>query len=289
MPQLWFASPRVLPRADKLHGRVVVLDIAFAATIGTTRLVRADDAGRSSTGSAIGSPRGSITTITSATPSSRAIRGSCSSTKARARRVPRDGDAGAGAADRADRLHLHARRSRRAVRRGEVDPRRHGAVRGRRRRRARGRHAGRRRPGRSRRASIARCARSSATISSSARSCSSSSAGMQPGVARRRDRARRPREFERRDARTRALAKRFTIRGRVAVVDTAGHAGPVRQDRSPARGAGEGAGRRSCATPGMLTIAAPFDSGWDFVEPVRARRRDADAGDDPGDRARRRS
>jgi hypothetical protein len=34
MPQLYFASPRALPRADKLHGRVVVLDLAFAATIG---------------------------------------------------------------------------------------------------------------------------------------------------------------------------------------------------------------------------------------------------------------
>src|ERR1700733_10945601 len=36
LPQLYFASPRVLPRAEKLQGRVVVLDIAFAATVGTT-------------------------------------------------------------------------------------------------------------------------------------------------------------------------------------------------------------------------------------------------------------
>lgn len=36
VPHLWFASPRVLPRADKLQGRVVVLDIAFAATVGTS-------------------------------------------------------------------------------------------------------------------------------------------------------------------------------------------------------------------------------------------------------------
>jgi len=36
LPQLYFASPRVLPRAEKLHGRVVVLDVAFAATIGTS-------------------------------------------------------------------------------------------------------------------------------------------------------------------------------------------------------------------------------------------------------------
>lgn len=33
-PQLVFASPRVLPRAESLRGRVVVLDIAFAANAG---------------------------------------------------------------------------------------------------------------------------------------------------------------------------------------------------------------------------------------------------------------
>ena len=33
---LWFAAPRLLPRAEKLPGRVVVLDVAFAATIGTS-------------------------------------------------------------------------------------------------------------------------------------------------------------------------------------------------------------------------------------------------------------
>jgi hypothetical protein len=36
MPHLVFASPRVLPRAEKLVGRVVVLDVAFAATVGTS-------------------------------------------------------------------------------------------------------------------------------------------------------------------------------------------------------------------------------------------------------------
>jgi hypothetical protein len=36
MTQLWFASPRLLPRAEKLQGRVVVLDIGFASTIGTS-------------------------------------------------------------------------------------------------------------------------------------------------------------------------------------------------------------------------------------------------------------
>ena len=36
LPQLAFASPRLLPKAEKIAGRVVVLDIAFAATVGTS-------------------------------------------------------------------------------------------------------------------------------------------------------------------------------------------------------------------------------------------------------------
>ena len=36
LPQLAFASPRLLPKAEKLQGRVVVLDVAFAATIGAS-------------------------------------------------------------------------------------------------------------------------------------------------------------------------------------------------------------------------------------------------------------
>ena len=36
LPQLAFASPRLLPKPEKLAGRVVVLDIAFAATVGTS-------------------------------------------------------------------------------------------------------------------------------------------------------------------------------------------------------------------------------------------------------------
>jgi len=71
-------------------------------------------------------------------------------------------------------------------------------------------------------------------------------------------------EFERRDARTRELARHFTIRGRVAVVDTAGAQGQfdktdlllAGQDRAPVA---------IVRDSGMLTIAAAFDSGWDFV------------------------
>ena len=72
-------------------------------------------------------------------------------------------------------------------------------------------------------------------------------------------------EFERRDATTRALASRFTIRGRVAVVDTAGAAGTF--DKTDLLLAGQARAPVSIVRDsGMLTIAAAFDSGWDFVD-----------------------
>jgi hypothetical protein len=71
-------------------------------------------------------------------------------------------------------------------------------------------------------------------------------------------------EFERRDARTRELAKRFTVRGRVAVVDTKGASGEF--DKTDLLLAGQEKAQVSIVRDsGMLTIAAPFDSGWDFV------------------------
>ncbi len=71
-------------------------------------------------------------------------------------------------------------------------------------------------------------------------------------------------EFERRDARTQELAKRFTIRGRVAVVDTQGAQGQF--DKTDLLLAGQARAPVSIVRDsGMLTIAAAFDSGWDFV------------------------
>jgi hypothetical protein len=71
-------------------------------------------------------------------------------------------------------------------------------------------------------------------------------------------------EFERRDAHTRDLARKFSIRGRVAVVDTAGSQG--RFDKTDLLLAGqERAPVAIVRDSGMLTIAAAFDSGWDFV------------------------
>lgn len=71
-------------------------------------------------------------------------------------------------------------------------------------------------------------------------------------------------EFDRRDMKTRELAKQFTIRGRVAVVDTAGASGTF--DKTDLLLIGQTKAPVSIVRDsGMLTIAAAFDSGWDFV------------------------
>ena len=70
--------------------------------------------------------------------------------------------------------------------------------------------------------------------------------------------------FEKRDIKTRELATRFTIRGRVAIVDTAGSAGTF--DKTDLLLAGQQKAPVSIVRDsGMLTIAAAFGSGWDFV------------------------
>lgn len=71
--------------------------------------------------------------------------------------------------------------------------------------------------------------------------------------------------FDRRDVKTQELAARYTVRGRVAVVDTEGSAGQF--DKTDLLLAGQAKAQVSIVRDsGMLTIAAPFDSGWDFVE-----------------------
>jgi hypothetical protein len=87
--------------------------------------------------------------------------------------------------------------------------------------------------------------------------------GMRPGVHEDMI-AEAAAEFERRDARTRALAGQFTIRGRVAVVDTAGFAGQF--DKTDLLLAGQTLAPVAIVRDsGMVSIAAAFDSGWDFV------------------------
>jgi hypothetical protein len=72
-------------------------------------------------------------------------------------------------------------------------------------------------------------------------------------------------EYDRRDAKTRDLAQRYVVKGRVAVVDTAGATGQF--DKTDLLLLGQ---QRAAVAivrdSGMLTIAAPFGSGWDFVK-----------------------
>jgi hypothetical protein len=262
MPQLYFTSPRVLPRADKLQGRVVVLDVAFAATIGTTvsfdlvtrpfidalgaRLAAwVDHHDHERHAAFAGDPRFVLAT--------KAEHGACPEmvTPELVRQtgpidcicthVDLDGLYAAakwilggkepypGADDDARCVDTRV---------GTPGPI---AVR------------------------IDRALRAKFRDDQLKRAVVQFLVGgLAPGV---HDDviAQAAAEFERRDAATRELANRFTIRGRVAVVDTAGAQGQF--DKTDLLLAGQTrAAVAIVRDSGMLTMAAPFDSGWDFVE-----------------------
>jgi hypothetical protein len=262
MPQLYFASPRVLPRADRLHGRVVVLDVAFAATIGTAvsfdlvtrpfiealgaRLAAwVDHHDHERHAEFAGDPRFVLST--------KAEHGACPEmvTPELVRQtgpidcicthVDLDGLYAAakwilggkepypGADDDARCVDTRV---------GTPGPT---AIR------------------------IDRALRAKFRDDQLKRGVVQFLVGgLAPGV---HDDviAEAETEFERREEATRELANRFTIRGRVAVVDTAGAHGPF--DKTDLLLAGQGRAQVSIVRDsGMLTIAAPFDSGWDFVE-----------------------
>ena len=103
LPHLAFASPRLLPKAEKVAGRVVVLDIAFAATVGTSVSFELDHQAvpRRSRRPARGVGRSPRSREARAVRARSAVR---AGDEGRARRVPRDGDARARAHDRTDRL-----------------------------------------------------------------------------------------------------------------------------------------------------------------------------------------
>ena len=262
IPQLYFASPRVLPKADKLHGRVVVLDVAFAATIGSTvsfdkvtkpfldglgaRLAAwVDHHDHEKHAAFAGDPRFVLAT--------KAQHGACPE-MITPELVRQTGpiDCICTHVD-LDGLYAAAKWIL-----GGVEPY----------------------PG----------------ADEDARAVDTR-VGTPGPIATRIDRALRAKfrddqlkrgvvqflvgglasgvhdqvisdaaaEFERRDVITRALAARFTIRGRVAVVDTAGSAGQF--DKTDLLLAGQARAQVSIVRDsGMLTIAAPFDSGWDFVD-----------------------
>jgi hypothetical protein len=261
MPQLSFASPRALPRADKLRGRVVVLDIAFAATVGTTvsfdlvtrpfidglgpRLAAwIDHHDHERHAEFAGDPRFVLAT--------KAQHGACPEmvTPELVRQtgpidcicthVDLDGLYAAakwilggkqpypGADDDARAVDTRV---------GTPGP---AAVR------------------------IDRALRAKFRDEQLKRGVVQFLVGGLPAGVHDEVIAEAAAEFERRDARTRELAGRFTIRGRVAVVDTAGAQGQF--DKTDLLLAGQARAQVSIVRDsGMLTIAAPFDSGWDFV------------------------
>lgn len=262
MPQLVFASPRALPRADKLHGRVVVLDVAFAATIGSTvsfelvtqpfitalgaRLAawvdhhdhekHAEFAHDSRFVLATKAQHGACPEMV--TPELVRQTGpiDCICTHidldglyAAAKWILGGKQPYPGADDDARAVDTRV---------GAPGPI---AVR------------------------IDRALRARSRDDQLKRSVVQFLVGgLQPGV---HDQviAEAAAEFERRDQVTRELAQRFTIRGRVAVVDTAGNQGAF--DKTDLLLAGQARAPVSIVRDsGMLTIAAAFDSGWDFVE-----------------------
>lgn len=262
MPQLWFASPRVLPRAEKLHGRVVVLDIAFAATVGTSvsfdlvtkpfldglgaRLAAwVDHHDHERHAQFAGDPRFVLST--------KAEHGACPEM------VTPDLVRQIGPIDcicthvDLDGLYAAAKWILGGVEpyRGADDDARAVDTR-----------VGTPGPIAMR---IDRALRAKFRDDQLKRAVVSFLVdGRKPGV---HDDVigEAAAEFERRDAKTQELAKRFTIRGRVAVVDTAGSAGQF--DKTDLLLAGQAKAAVSIVRDsGMLTIAAPFDSGWDFVE-----------------------
>ncbi|HEY0480300.1 MAG TPA: hypothetical protein VGD37_22430 [Kofleriaceae bacterium] len=261
MPQLVFASPRVLPRAEKLHGRVVVLDVAFAATIGTTvsfelvtrpfidglgvRLAAwVDHHDHEKHAAFAGDPRFVLAT--------KAQHGACPE-MVTAELVRQTGpiDCICTHVD-LDGLYAAAKwilGGKQPYRGADEDAR------------AVDTRVGTPGPIAVR---IDRALRAKFRDDQLKRSVVQFLVGgMQPGV---HDQviADAAAEFERRDQATRELASRFTIRGRVAVVDTAGSQGAF--DKTDLLLAGQARAPVSIVRDsGMLTIAAGFDSGWDFV------------------------
>ena len=261
VPHLWFASPRLLPRAEKLQGRVVVLDIAFAATVGTSisfelttkpfldglgdRLAAwVDHHDHEKHADYRGDPRFVLAT--------KAEHGACpemvtpelvrhtgpvdcvcthvdlDGLYAAAKWILEGKEPYAGAD--ADARCIDTR----VGTPGPIATRIDRALRA------------RFRDDQLKRAVVQYLV-----------------GGMKPGVHHDLigDAAA---EFERRDAHTRALSNQFTIRGRVAVVDTAGMSGQF--DKTDLLLAGQQKAPVSIVRDsGMLTIAAAFDSGWDFV------------------------
>jgi hypothetical protein len=261
IPHLWFASPRVLPRADKLQGRVVVLDIAFAATVGTSvsfdittkpfliglgnRLAAwVDHHDHERHADFAGDPRFVLST--------KAEHGACPEM------VTPDLVRTTGPIDTIcthvdlDGLYAAAKWIL-----GGVEP-----------------YAGADDDARAVDTRIGVAGPIATRIDRALRAKFRDDqlkrgvvnflvGGMKPGTSDDVIREAAA-EFDRKDAITQLLASRFTIRGRVAIVDTDGYAGQF--DKTDLLLAGQARAPVSMVRDsGQLSIAAAFDSGWDFV------------------------
>jgi len=260
-PQLWFASPRMLPRAEKLHGRVVVLDIAFASTVGSTvsfaAITKPFLDGLGDRLAAWVDHHDHERHVEYATDprfvlSTKAEHGACPEmvTPELVRQV--------GPIDcicthvDLDGLYAAAK-----WQLGGVEPYKGADDDA----RAVDTRVGTVGPIATR---IDRALRAKFRDDQLKRAVVQFLVGgLKPGAHDDliRDAAA---EFEARDVVTQALAKHFTIRGRVAIVDTAGHAGQF--DKTDLSLLGQMRAPVSIVRDsGMLTIAAAFESGWDFV------------------------
>ena len=262
IPTLWFASPRVLPRAEKLPGRVVVLDIAFAATVGTSvSFERTTKPFLDGLGDRLAAwvdhhdheMHAAYARDARFVLATKAQHGACPEmvTPELVRQVgPIDTICthvdldGLYAAAKwvlgGEEPYRHADADARAVDTRTGTP-----------------GAAAQRIDRALRAKFRDDQLKRAVVQFLV-------GGMKPGVPDDLI-AEAAAEFARRDAKTQELAKRFTIRGRVAIVDTQGAAGQF--DKTDLLLAGQQRAEVSIVRDsGMLTIAAGFDSGWDFVE-----------------------
>jgi hypothetical protein len=260
-PQLWFASPRMLPRADKLNGRVVVLDIAFASTVGASvSFEKITKPFLDGLGDRLAAwvdhhdheRHAEYARDSRFVLSTKAEHGACPEmvTEELVRQV--------GPIDcicthvDLDGLYAAAKWQLGGVEpyKGADDDARCVDTR-----------VGTPGPIATR---IDRALRAKFRDDQLKRAVVAFlTTGMKPGVQDDliRDAAA---EFERRDVVTQMLAKRFTIRGRVAIVDTDGQAGLF--DKTDLLLAGQAKAPVSIVRDsGMLTIAAAFESGWDFV------------------------
>ena len=281
LPRFAFLTPRTLPPAEKLEGRVAVLDIAFASEGGGASFDE-DDAAVHPGARRAGWPPGWTTTITSDTPTTSGTRASCLRRRPSTARAPSwsrprwSRGAGRSTRWRCTWISTGSTRARSGCSAASSPTRAPTTTRA-----------------RSTRGAASR-GRSRADRSRPARALSRRDAQAPghavPGRAHQGARAvggdRRGRARDRSRCSTRAAASRsgYELRDGVAYVEAGSR--PVRQDRAAAARAGAGAGGGGPGL-GLADHRRRLRVGLRLREDVRPRRRHADARDGAGRAPRR--